>query len=266
MEISGVSRQRKSAKQIDDRHLRLEYLGGRCTICKRSVKAVEERWITSKGYFEFNHIDPTQKSKIYEKMIRRVMSTEQFDELDKCNLLCRGCHAVWTSQRFRGNVRINLEFRDGRRISRKFPFHGLIEVKNGQPVSHTFPDNPCDLAPYSYSLGKGRQYSRAGFELEKQLLHLLLATRRRRFLRIWDGQGLVFQAERIDPAQVRYQYLVRFPLLKFAGCADKGKKPHLWGRNGKLIIKGQPIKKKGAIEHYVEYASIERGLAQKKSG
>ena len=38
-------------KKIDDRHIRLEYMGGRCTVCRRSIKAVEKRYLTSKGAF-----------------------------------------------------------------------------------------------------------------------------------------------------------------------------------------------------------------------
>jgi hypothetical protein len=62
-------------KNIDDRHVRLEYLGGRCIICRRSIKSAERRYLTSKGIFEFNHIDPARKSAIYEKLIRRIIST-----------------------------------------------------------------------------------------------------------------------------------------------------------------------------------------------
>jgi hypothetical protein len=61
-------------KKIDDRHIRLEYMGGRRTVCRRGIKAVEKRYLTSKGAFEFDHIDPAQKSSIYEKMIRRIVS------------------------------------------------------------------------------------------------------------------------------------------------------------------------------------------------
>src|SRR4051812_25410231 len=98
-EAQTVAKPSKPVRKVDDRHLRLEYLGGRCVICHRCIKAVERRYLTSKGTFEFNHIDPSQKSPIYEKLIRRVISAAQLDELDKCNLLCRVCHGIWTNQR-----------------------------------------------------------------------------------------------------------------------------------------------------------------------
>jgi hypothetical protein len=259
-----VTRPRKATDRVDDRHLRLQYLGGRCTICRRSIKAVERRYLTSKGAFEFNHIDPAQKSAIYDKMIRRVVSTEQFDELDKFHLLCRMCHAVWSNQRLKGKVQLTLQLNDGRVIKKKFSVHGMVEIKNGQPHPHLFADNPQHIQPYSYALGTGRQHSTAGFELEKQIGRLLLATRRRKFLHIWDEKGLVFKAERIDADHVRYQQLVRFTLFKFAGRADEKSLPHFWVRNGKAIIKGRGIKTKGGVTGMIAYQAIEKGLAARR--
>ena len=154
-------------REVDDRSIRLQYMGNRCTICKRSIKAMEKRYLTAKGAFEFNHIDPAQKSKIYAKMIRRVVSSEQFDELDKCNLLCRMCHAVWTNQRFKGKVRINLEFTNGRKINKLIACHGMVERKNEQLIHHVFADNPCHHAPYTYALGNSRPLMCGGFESRK---------------------------------------------------------------------------------------------------
>jgi hypothetical protein len=248
------------AKSVDDRHLRLEYLGGRCIICRRSINAVEKRFGTSKGAFEFNHIDPAQKSAIYEKMIRRVVSTEQFDELDKCNLLCRICHSVWTNQRFRGVIRLSLTLPDGRVVTRKFGHHGMVQIKEGKPTIYAFADVPQRIEPYAYALGTGRQYFRAGFELEKSLAKLMLATRRRKLLRVWDQKGLVFQAVRIDVGRMRYEQSVRFALLKFAGSADEKSPPHLWVRNGMVVIKGHGVKGRGGVTGEIAYEAMESGL------
>ena len=91
---------------MDDRHLRLNYLGGRCAVCGRTVSGTERQFLTSKGAFQFNHIDPAQKALDYENVIRRTLSTPQLDELDKCDLLCGSGHPTWTNQKLRGNTRI----------------------------------------------------------------------------------------------------------------------------------------------------------------
>ena len=44
--------------------------------------------------FEFHHLDPSKKHPKYDKLIQRVVSAEQLDELAKCILLCERCHVV----------------------------------------------------------------------------------------------------------------------------------------------------------------------------
>jgi hypothetical protein len=141
-----------------------------------------------------------------------------------------------------------------------------MEVKNGQLHGHLFADNPRHLEPYAYSLGTGRQIFGAGFGLEKSLSKLMLATRRRRLLRVWDRKGLVFQAVRWDAARMRFEQCVRFPLMKFEGRANEKSPPHLWVRGGKVIVKGRGVQKLGVINCEMEYAAIERGLAAKAVG
>ncbi|MEO6807920.1 MAG: hypothetical protein ABI353_02275, partial [Isosphaeraceae bacterium] len=229
----------KPARKVDDRHLRLEYLGGHCAACRRSIKAIERRFLTSKGTFEFNHIDPSQKSPIYEKLIRRVISAEQLDELDKTNLLCRICHGIWTNQRLKGKSQVAIALPDGRVVKKRLSFHGLMEFQKGKLRFYLFADEPCQLGVYRHSLGSGRRVYRLGFELEKDFGKLLLATRRRRILRIWDCKGLVFQAERLDGSRLRVKYSVRFAIPKFEGKFADPEFPHIWVRNGKVVIKGR---------------------------
>jgi hypothetical protein len=75
-------------------------------------------------------------------------------------------------------MRVTLQLPDGRIITKNFGHHGIMEIRNGQPTVYMFPDNPPHLQIYAYSLGLGRQRFRAGFELEKNLPKLMLATRR----------------------------------------------------------------------------------------
>jgi hypothetical protein len=161
-------------------------------------------------------------------------------------------------------MRVTLQLPDGRIITKNFGHHGIMEIRNGQPTVYMFPDNPPHLQIYAYSLGLGRQRFRAGFELEKNLPKLMLATRRRQFLRVWDQKGRVFQVARIDAERMRYEQLVRFTLPKFAGRADEKSSPHFWVRDGKVIIRGHGVKKKGGVVGEIEYAAIEQGLAGRR--
>jgi hypothetical protein len=138
-----------------------------------------------------------------------------------------------------------------------------MEFKKGKPKIHLFADEPCHLEVYGHSLGSSRRVCRVGFELEKDLSKLLLATRRRRTLRIWDQKGLVLKAERLDASRMRFQYSVRFSIPKFEGKPDNPKSPQVWARNGKMVIKGRGVRKSGLVSGEMEYAEMERALAAK---
>ncbi len=258
-----MTRPRRPVKRIDDRHLRLEYKGGRCVICGLTIKVTERRFFTSKGTFEFNHIDPSQKAPDYSKLIRRVVSTTQLDELDKCNLLCRLCHGVWTNQRLTGSLSFTHTLPDGRTVTKDFLNHRMIESYKGKPRIFLFADNPANVDVYEYKLGDGACVVRVGYELECELAELLLATRHEGTLRIQDRKGLVFKADRVGDSKLRSEVSVRFPIIKFEGKPDKPGDPHVWARNGKMIIDGQRVSDKGAISYEMEYAPIEQGLAEK---
>jgi hypothetical protein len=261
-----VSRRRKPAEQVDDRRLRLQYMGGRCVICGRSVEEAEREYLNSKGIFEFNHIDPAKKARDYDNLIRRRLSAPQLDELDKCNLLCRVCHGVWTNQRLTGKMSLTQTVPDGRLVVNEFRHHGLLKMKNEQPNLYIFPDEPCPIEIYDFRLGNGDSTIRMESELARELPELWLATREHGTLRIADQKGPVFKAGRIDESNLHFDFLVRFPIIKFEGKPDQPGDPHVWVRNGKLIIEGRRVSTTGTIGVDMEYAAIERGLARKKTG
>src|SRR5437899_2329092 len=83
---------------MEVRELQLKYKGNRCAHCGMSVADSLERYGTFHRMYHFNHIDPAKKADDYENLIRRNISTEQLDELDKCVLLCAVCHGVVHAQ------------------------------------------------------------------------------------------------------------------------------------------------------------------------
>jgi hypothetical protein len=246
---------------IDDRHLRLEYMGGRCIICHKTIEETERRLFTSKGAFQFNHIDPSKKSPIYENLIRRVISQEQLDELDKCNLLCGFCHPIWTNQRLTGEINITRTLPNGRVVEMRSSFHAFAEMDGETPHFYLFADEPRNPDIYEFALGRKKRESRLGFELEQELVKLLLETRERRTLRVWDQQGVAFEAKRVDASCVRFRFAVRFPLFKFEGRTDNPARPHLWVRNGKMLIKGLGVRTNGEVRGKIAYAELEKAVA-----
>ena len=74
----------KATKAAEVKKRAVEYLGGKCVDCEKEYPPV---------VFDFDHIDPTQKSfKISGKAIYRWHEIQK--ELDKCALRCANCHRL----------------------------------------------------------------------------------------------------------------------------------------------------------------------------
>ena len=165
---------------------------------------------------------------------------------------------VWTNRTLRGKIRIKITLPNGRVVKKLIRHHGLIEFVKSQPKVHLFADEPCHLDVYMYNLGGNRRIYRLGFESERDLTRLLLATRRRRTLRVWDKEGLVFIATKLDDKRLKVETLIRFVPIKFDVVPDTRRSPRCWVRNGKMIIRGQRIRKRAASAFEMEYAAMDR--------
>jgi hypothetical protein len=161
-----------------------------------------------------------------------------------------------------GKMSLTQTLPDGRQVTSSFRHHGLLETKNDQPNLYLFADDPCPIEIYEFGIGNGDLAIRMVSELEPELAELWLATREQETLRIADQKGLVFIADKLDDSTMHFDSLVRFPIIKIEGKPDKPGDPHVWVRNGKMIIEGQGVSKTGRIGVNMEYAAIEHGLAE----
>jgi predicted HNH restriction endonuclease len=100
------------------------YKGDRCSHCGMSVQDMIEQFGSFARLFELNHVDPTKKDPNYENLIRRDISTEQLDEVDKCVLLCRNCHGIVHQQNINAKVIVHVMV-EGRKMSQEFIKSGL---------------------------------------------------------------------------------------------------------------------------------------------
>ena len=228
------------------------------------MSATEDEFFTSKGAFQFNHIDPARKAPHYDNLIRRKLSTTQLDELDKCNLLCASCHPIWTYQklRCRGSA-IDTRLPDGRSVTTRFSNHGLIKRKDGQPQVYLFADTPQRLDSYCYRFGSRERVFKTGIELERNLVNLMLATRKRGLLRPFGTtrDWYTRPSDWMLPGAA-LRFCVRFPLIKFEGRENASSPAFFWVRNGKAIIKDYGVRETGVVTAEVEYAEVERAAAR----
>ena len=247
-----------SPRPPDDRAIRLMYKGNRCQCCGKTVEQVQRRWGNSRGCFEFNHLDPSRKDPNYQNLIRRTLSSEQLDELDKCVLLCCECHAIFHAQRLHGNMTITTTLADGSVKKEDVNFKGIFDF--ALPKIHLFTDDQSVIGLYHYQIGNDEIETRLARELEESLLDLTLTTRSGKILRVWDSEGLVYTAAREDANDCKVLFNVRFPLVKCEFHSDQPEHTVLWVRNGSIVERKRHIRKTGIVSLILEYSEINKNL------
>lgn len=247
-------------RRAENRSIRLAYMGNRCRRCGKTVRAVERRYGTSGNVFHFNHVNPRNKAPNYERLIERAVCSEQFDELDKCVMLCTECHGILHAQNFNGKGTTTLTLADGRVVREDFRFQCLIDFL--KPKFHLFGDDPRLLHVFRYQLGCGEVVLATARELEAALLGLMVATRRGGELQIWDGQGLVFKVASLDKRHAEVNFPVRFSLIKAELRTGDPSNPVIWIRNGKLIDRQRGVRSGGHVRLQFEYSELEKAERQ----
>jgi hypothetical protein len=95
-----------------------KYKGDRCAYCGKTVKDIEEEFGVIHGYFDFHHVDASTKAEECDNIIRRRrLSSEILDEMDKCILLCGGCHSILHGQNQTVEICAIVRVRQGNRIT-----------------------------------------------------------------------------------------------------------------------------------------------------
>jgi hypothetical protein len=103
-----------------------EYKENQCASCGRGVEDCIARHGTYKLMFELHHVNPEDKHPNYNNLIRRKISTEQIDEVDKCVLLCNNCHNIIEVQKEKATLQISVEIA-GREVLQKMKGNLILD-------------------------------------------------------------------------------------------------------------------------------------------
>ena len=253
---------RSRPQYLPDRPLRLAYMGNRCLGCGESVEEVEREYLTSHGCFEFNHVDPTTKAPDYERLIRRIVSAMQLDELDKCVLLCVKCHRIYQSQNLQGSGTFIHTLASGLVLKEDFRFTGILNF--GKQSLRLFGSDPKVIGIYRCRLGDGPVEVKTAKVMESSLLDLFKATKEGGEARIWDEKGLVLTARRQNSSKARIEFGVRFPLMQCEFLTDEPTPRKIWVRKGKMVDRIDGIRETGAFSFSARYDTIDRGIQKSR--
>lgn len=236
-----------------DRAQLYKYKGNRCTSCGISVQEMMSRYGTFDRMFELHHIDPDTKDPNYANLIRRNLSAEQIEEVDKCTLLCNKCHSIIHAQNVTAKLKLTVSL-EGREVSQTFD--GWM-VCDAQDKTLTFVTNQrFMLQPCIIAFGNGEPLKLCVIEIEKPeyLLYWLHNVKNLKGVHIFGRSvdDLLMQIEHVGHKKVKVKQKLGFPVTAMNMATEGQKHNDVWFRNGFVLTKSGEIHTRGTFSYECE--------------
>ena len=232
------------------------YKGNQCSACGLDVLEMIEQYGTFDRMFEFNHVSPLSKHPEYDNLIRRVISSEQLDELDKCVLLCRQCHGIVHAQNITGGMEIVVRV-GNRRATQKLA--GQFIVNKGKRHFTFLTSEKLLAIPYCVKVGFKQPRLMFGVELNESntltnLFRSLPKTKRVTIER-WQNRRQLLLAEHLNDASYRVTHSVSFNLIEAELRGGRSNTPLVWVRNGLALTKDGEVTDSAEVSYEMLYSS-----------
>ncbi len=229
------------------------YKGNKCACCGVSIIEMMDRYGTFNRMLEFNHINPNDKDPEYKKIIRRVISTKQLDEVDKCVLLCRKCHGILHAQNIYADLEVT-SIADDQKATQRFKGQVIADLKENH---FTFLTNErILLIPYHVEIGSSKPRTLFGVQLEKEEMLISYFKNIDKFKAIkvffYGTNRIAMEAEYVSGRNIILKHDISFPGFKSELMQNKGDSPHIWIRNGIALTKKGQIIRSGIVTYNME--------------
>ena len=229
------------------------YKGNKCSYCGISIVEMMERFGTFNRMLEFNHINPDDKDPEYNNIIRRVISTKQLDEIDKCVLLCRNCHGILHAQNINAELEVTANV-DNQKATQRFKGQVIVDLKEKH---FTFLTNErMLLIPYHVKIGATKARTLFGMQLEVEnfLISFLKDIDKSKTIKIffYGSNKIAMEAEYVKGRNIILKHDISFSGFKSELMQNKGDSPVIWIRNGIALTKEGEIIRSGIITYDME--------------
>ena len=186
--------------------------------------------------FEFNHVDPSQKHSDYTNLIRRVISSEQLDEVDKCILLCPNCHRIIHAQGISGHVQLTVNIA-GQSATQTLKGQTIIDREERRI---NFLSNERILViPYLLEVGGQEPQLIFGTQLEEILVRHFRNLPQIKRLRVmaYQSSRVLMDTQYVKENRMKMKFDLGFPVFTTEFFCGSNDAPFIWIRNGVGLTK-----------------------------
>lgn len=230
-----------------------KYKGNRCSGCGMSVEEMVERYGTFKRMFAFHHIDPKTKSKNYNNLMKRTLSVQQINELDKCALVCSHCHDVIHAQEMTGSMSISVQL-ENRTVTQDFKGWFKFDKLDYQL---TFISNErIKLQVCKIQINNSSERLLCVSEIEnKENLHQWLKDIKELkniTIRSATSNKLLMSIHHVENKIIKVSQAMGFPVTAIDFKVEEGDASFIWFRNGIGLTKEGDVISNGTLNYTCE--------------
>lgn len=233
------------------REAQIKYKSSRCAVCGLTINEMVEQFGTFSRMTEFHHVKPSKKAKNYDSLIRRKISKEQLQELDKCVLLCRQCHGVVHAQNISVKLRVTVEH-NGKEYSQDFT--GCCVVNYRDKTVRFLTDQKNLLISYMVKVGVDAPFPMIGTELNSNgfLLNHIQNLHKHKKIEIRDGAGkkVLVIAEYVKVGEIDLKCSYSFPFLSMDFESED--KTSVWIGRGRYVDSNGNVESEGSFSTRVK--------------
>lgn len=213
-----------------------------------SVEDMVARYGTFNRMFELHHVDPKTKHHKYSQLMKRNLSAEQIDEVDKCILLCRTCHGIVHAQDLQTTLNITLTL--GSNVTSQ-EVNGWMVIDNVDNTMKFISNKKLLLEPCWVKIGTEKEQLVCLLEIikDKTIQKVLKDIESLKTTEVWsfDKKKLIVGFKYIKKNLVNIKFSLGFDLFKMDFSVDEDSN-YLWLRNGIILTKEGEVVTKGIIE------------------
>lgn len=230
-----------------------KYRGNKCAHCGMSVDDMVNRYGTFNRMFELHHVIPETKHHDYKNLIKREISAEQINEVDKCLLLCRQCHGIIHAQDIQGTVKVTITI-DSRTVSQEF--HGWFVVDNSDNKFTFITNEKSLLHPCLVKVGDDEEklYCMIELQQDERLITWLRNIGTTRTIQVWtpNKDKLLLDIYHVKNNSVMIKHSLDFTAFAMDFDVSQGNSSYLWLRNGMVLTKEGEVITDGEVCYPVD--------------